>query len=179
MEIAKRMLWCCLGWLLGGAAFGILSGIIVGGVFGAIYVRALMGFVGGAIFGAPEGCISGALSFVIASLLRLRSPELLKLPCFKATMRTAFKMCALGAAAGAMTIASGAFLMSVIHQESIGTRMNATAMGFFFGCQVGFNLGFWVGAIWPAYTQDIPESRDELEPESRGELEIDAIYYSR
>ena len=169
MKIWKEIFARWLGWTLGGALFGCLAGAVVGGVHGAVYasvferatfnsgqISTVEGFGFGAGFAVVEGAVSGAIGFCIAALLRMKSPKLLGIPHFKATMRSAFLLCALGAVGGAMTAMIAGFLLT---RPAFYAVRSAVGMGFFYGCQVGFNVGMLCGALLPIWVKDFPSSR--------------------
>ena len=118
--------------------------------------KAAVGFGLGAYYAVFEGAVSGAIAFCIAALLRMKSPTLLSVPHFKTTMRSAFLLCALGAVGGAMTAMAVKFLLT--RSASYGAK-DAIGMGFFYGCQIGFNVGMLCGALLPIWVKDFPPAR--------------------
>lgn len=172
MGIWKGIFARWLGWTCGGAFFGVLAGAVVGGIHGAVFVTAfdssgelenspLLGFMLGAGFAVVEGAVSGAIGFFLAALLRMKSPTLLSIPHFKTTMRSAFLLCALGAVGGAMTAMAVEFLR--VPRAWPGAK-DAIGTGFFYGCQVGFNVAMLCGALLPIWVRNFPPSRKRRAP---------------
>ncbi len=171
MGIWKEMFARWLGWTCGGAFFGVLAGVVVGGLHGAVGAtaflpggvpgslplsKAAVGCGFGAYYAVFEGAVSGTIGFCLAALLRMKSPTLLSIPHFKTTMRSAFLLCALGAVGGSMMAMAAVFLLT--RSASYGAK-DAIGIGFFYGCQVGFNVGMLCGALLPIWVKGFPPSR--------------------
>jgi hypothetical protein len=170
--IYLRMVGCCLRWAVSGAVFGLFAGVCAGGVLGAIYAvifvernGGVTGLMFGAMTGWPQGAVTGGVAFLLASLTRIGKPSLLSAGAFFRAARSAWNGCFAGAFAGALTGALGWSLLYILTVTAVWPLSSMRAgEGFYWGCQAGFNLGLFVGALAPGWTDRLIHWRRQAKP---------------